>query len=116
MLTTHVAKQYRLQQWANAIRECKSSGLTVAQWCGQNSITKASYYYRLRRVRETMLLSEYKQEIVSIPNELAQKSYFTETLSTGELRVSIGDSTIHVDAATPPSLLKMVMEVIRDAP
>ena len=36
------------------IRNCQncSSGMSVAGWCVCHGITKANYYYRLRRVRE----------------------------------------------------------------
>lgn len=57
MNTNIVAKQYRLKQWAQMISECRSSGMRVQDWCKQNSVTKANYYYRLRQVREAMLMS-----------------------------------------------------------
>ncbi len=54
---TIVATQFRLQEWAAQIRECQNrpAGMSVAGWCTCNGITKASYYYRLRRVREACL-------------------------------------------------------------
>ncbi len=47
----------RLQQWARQIHECKSrpAGMKVETWCNQNGISKANYYYRLRRVREAYI-------------------------------------------------------------
>lgn len=47
----------RLQQWARQIHECKSrpAGIKVETWCSQNGISKANYYYRLRRVREAYI-------------------------------------------------------------
>jgi len=52
-----VAQQVRLQQWAEQIRDCQSrpKGMDVETWCAQNNLTKANYYYRLRRVREVCL-------------------------------------------------------------
>ena len=57
--TTAVAVQYRLQEWAAQIRECQNrpTGMSVADWCAGHGITKANYYYRLRRVREVCLES-----------------------------------------------------------
>ena len=40
------------KEWEEQIRECKSSGLTAAEWCRQNNINVKTYYYHLRRVRE----------------------------------------------------------------
>ncbi|MCI9128210.1 MAG: IS66 family insertion sequence element accessory protein TnpB, partial [Eubacterium sp.] len=52
--TTMVAEQCRLQEWAEQIRECqcRPAGMSIVSWCACHGITKANYYYRLRRVRE----------------------------------------------------------------
>lgn len=51
--TSLVAEQIRLQQWADQIRDCQNrpSDMKVDVWCQEHGITKANYYYRLRRVR-----------------------------------------------------------------
>lgn len=61
--TSMVAAQYRLQEWAAQIGKCQSrpAGMSVASWCAGNGITKANYYYRLRRVRETCLENIQKE-------------------------------------------------------
>ena len=55
--TSLVAQQTRLNQWAEQIRECNNrpQGMTVDDWCLQNGITRANYYWRLRKVREALL-------------------------------------------------------------
>lgn len=55
--TSLMAQQIRIQQWAEQIRECQNrpKGMDVETWCAQNNLTKANYYYRLRRVREVYL-------------------------------------------------------------
>lgn len=55
--TSLVAEQIRLQQWADQIRDCQNrpSDMKVDAWCREHGITKANYYYRLRRVRESCL-------------------------------------------------------------
>jgi len=55
--TSLVAEQIRLQQWADQIRDCQNrpSDMKVDAWCQEHGITKANYYYRLRRVRKTCL-------------------------------------------------------------
>ncbi|TBL69951.1 IS66 family insertion sequence element accessory protein TnpA [Paenibacillus thalictri] len=44
--------RYRLQQWTEIIRECRSSGQTVVRWCAGHEVNVKSYYYWLRKVRE----------------------------------------------------------------
>ena len=55
--TSLVAKQFRLQTWAAQIQDCQNrpEGMNVDEWCRQNNITKANYYYRLKRVRQACL-------------------------------------------------------------
>lgn len=55
--TSLVAQQTRLNQWAEQIRECNNRphGMTVEDWCSANGLTRANYYWRLRKVREALL-------------------------------------------------------------
>ena len=55
--TSIVAKQVRLMEWAEQIRDCQNRPreMDVAAWCTQHGITKANYYYRLKRVRKACL-------------------------------------------------------------
>lgn len=50
--TSLVAEQVRLRQWAAQVQECQSrpADMKVETWCSEHGITKANYYYRLRRV------------------------------------------------------------------
>lgn len=52
-----VAQQVWLMHWAEQIRECQNrpEGMDVSTWCAQNNISKANYYYRLKRVRQMCL-------------------------------------------------------------
>lgn len=47
-----VRDEYRLQNWAQIIRERQESGLTNKEFCTQRGIPEKKYYYWLRRVRE----------------------------------------------------------------
>lgn len=49
--TREVTNQYRLNKWTEIVRECRSSGQTVAAWCADHEINPKTYYYWLRRVR-----------------------------------------------------------------
>lgn len=75
--TSLVASQVRMQQWAEQIRNCQNrpEDMDVATWCSQNGITKANYYYRLRRVREACLttIQESETSFVELPAPTVQK-------------------------------------------
>lgn len=92
--TSLVAEQIRLQQWADQIRDCQNrpSDVKVDVWCQEHGITKANYYYRLRRVREACLelcdpspsFAEFTAPKDSIPAEISPAPSLTAAvLHTG---------------------------------
>ena len=68
--TSLVAKQCRIQSWAMQVKDCQNrpEDMTVDEWCLQNNITKANYYYRLKCVRQACLDSmESTPAFVELP-------------------------------------------------
>ena len=118
--TSLVAQQVRLRQWAEQIRECQNrpEGMDVQTWCTQNNITKANYYYRLRRVRKACLEHIQKespaQQIVPVEPELLQQEDKNVTGHPG-LDISTKGFSVHVTESTPMTLLASVLEVIQNA-
>lgn len=62
--TSLVARQCRLMEWAEQIRNCQSrpNGMSVAQWCSMHGITTANYYYRFTQVRKACLEQVEKEQ------------------------------------------------------
>uniref|UniRef100_UPI004055CF3B IS66 family insertion sequence element accessory protein TnpA n=1 Tax=Agathobacter sp. TaxID=2021311 RepID=UPI004055CF3B len=54
---SQIAAQVRLSQWTQQIQDCQNrpKNMTVNEWCEQHNIKKASYYWRLKRVRQALL-------------------------------------------------------------
>ena len=44
MTSTELKHQVRLQEWVGAIQDCRSSGLSVRQWCRERETTPTTYY------------------------------------------------------------------------
>ena len=44
MTSIELKHQARQQEWAGAIRDCRSSGLSVRQWCRERGTTPTTYY------------------------------------------------------------------------
>lgn len=118
--TTIVAAQYRLQEWAAQIKDCQNrpAGMSVADWCAGNGITKANYYYRLRRVRtaciEALPREMLPQQIVPVEPELLRNEKNSTNPKPG-LDISLKGFSLHVEGSTPMPLLAAVLEVIRNA-
>jgi len=51
LTTKEITRQYRLNQWIEIIKECRSSGQKISEWCAEKDISTASYYYWLKLVR-----------------------------------------------------------------
>ena len=119
--TTMIAGQYRLQEWATQVRECQSrpAGMSVVSWCACHGITKANYYYRLRRVREACLEAIQKkmpvQQVVPVQPELLQQQEQKGSNAQAGLDISTKGFSVHVTESTPMPLLAAVLGVIRDA-
>lgn len=119
--TTIVAAGYRIHEWAEQIRDCQNrpSGMSVADWCTRNGITKANYYYRLRRVRAACLENIPEQmraqQIVPVEPELLQQVEQKSNTPEPGLDISMGGASVHVTGSTPMPLLAAVLEVVRNA-
>lgn len=118
--TSMVAASFRIQEWAAQIRECqnRSAGMSVASWCADNGITKANYYYRLRRVRKACLEHIQEeipaQQIAPVEPGLLQQEHQDGTQQSG-LNISAKGFSVYVTESTPMTLLAAVLEVIQDA-
>jgi len=45
MTVREVKHEAKLQEWAEKIRDCRSSGETVKDWCASHSVTLKTYYH-----------------------------------------------------------------------
>ena len=41
-----IKNKVRINEWSEMVKDCRSSGLTVQQWCAANGINIKTYYYR----------------------------------------------------------------------
>ena len=111
--TTMMAEHFRLQEWAAQIKECQNrpAGMSIVGWCACHGITKANYYYRLRRVREACLENLQgempAQQIIPVKPLLLQQEEKEDTC--------IQPFSVHVTKSIPMPLLAAVLEVIQDA-
>ena len=74
-----VRDEYRAQQWAMLIQECKSSGMSNKEFCMQRGVSEKSFYYWQKKLRTKLLEAAAPQLVqldpVSVPTELLQISF-----------------------------------------
>ena len=60
MISIELKRQARLQEWGTAIKECRSSGRSVREWCRKQGITPTTYYC-------------WEREVMSVAGSMAQQ-------------------------------------------
>ena len=118
--TALVARNYRLNEWARMIRDCKKrpAGMSVDEWCKLNSITKANYYYRMKQVRMACLDALPSEEavhaVVPVPLKLMEESADISTVSSDNscLELYAHGVTVRVTETTSETLLAKVLGVL----
>ena len=112
--TSLVAQQVRLMHWAEQIRECQNrpEGMDVSTWCEQNYITKANYYYPLKRVRQMYLdqLPEAeKPAFVELPRLKAERTATVPEVTVMCIKNGNGLSA-DIFSSVSPQLLRCLVE------
>ena len=123
--TSLTARNYRLNEWNQMVESCKNRpiGMSVDEWCQENSITKANYYYRMTQVRKACLDSlpkeNVEQTVVPVPKELMipeeESCEQVPTQPNAEdafLELTFHGATIRVTDQTSKNLLAKVLEVL----
>ena len=107
-----VTKNVRLQQWSSIIQDCKASGLKVDDYCSEHNISRNSYYYWLRKIKEAAI--EQSGNIFAEVNQSYQASFAADS-DASPVSICIGDAVIHVNEGTSEHLLQSVIGAIRNA-
>ena len=84
-----VRGEYRAQQWAMVVQECRSSGLTNREYCRQRGISEKSFYYWLRKFRGQMAEAAGPQ-IVQLESPVISTDMLQIQYRGAELRLPAG--------------------------
>ena len=113
MTSTELKHQAKLQTWSAAIQECRSSGLSVKQWCKQRVVTPTTYY---RWERELLALAKTEKHVMREPvafAELPAPKYEIQNVSERVATFRINDVSVDIYAGVQPELLKALVETLR---
>lgn len=118
MNTREVTRQYRLNQWTEIIRECRSSGQTLSSWCAENNVNVKSYYYWLRKVRtaacETLpVAGDNPKSIVPVNMTASMKGTALAIQETpGHITLRVGTITLAVHNGATADLIENTLRAI----
>ena len=97
-----VRDEYRAQQWAMVVQECRSSGMTNREYCRQRGISEKSFYYWLRKFRGQMAEAAGPQ-IVQLESPVISTDMLQIQYRGAELRLPAG-----VDMDAVSALLRSI--------
>ncbi len=114
---TEIKARVQLEGWQKQIEERQVAGLRIAAFCEQQGISKTTYYYRLRKVREHLcrsagvlpeLPSGSSSEQSVVPIRMV-----TEKSPASRVEIVSGDLRISFEGESNPASLKAVIEALR---
>ena len=97
-----VKKQVIEAERAERIKQCKESGLTVTEWCQQNSINPKTYYYHLRKIRKE-ICEQIPVPVMTVPEE------------SHSVKISIGDITAKIPEGISEQMMTLLIRAMRNA-
>lgn len=97
-----VKKQVIKAEWAERIRQCRESGLTVTEWCRQNDINPKTYYYHLRKIRKE-ICEQIPVPVMNIPEEFHS------------VKISIGDMIAEIPEGISEQMMTSLIRAMRNA-
>ena len=109
MTTREVASEYRMVQWAQAIQERASSGVSIREFCQSRGVSKNTYFYWQKKLRakacEHLAEVQGKQTGLAVRGfteiKLAQTPLLPAADPTSQICVETGDYKITADSAYP---------------
>ena len=106
-----VKSQIQLENWTEMVRNCRTSGLTVEQWCRENGIGRKTYYYRQRKVRQAALaeLKATTQTTVFGKLDLPPQNATPQQAIT----VHLSYASIDVAAGTDEQTIRAVLRALK---
>ena len=114
MTSTELKHQARLQEWAVAIQDCRSSGLSVRQWCRQRGITPTTYY---RWERELLSIAGSTKALPETPAvafaELPVPKQVSCNTAERSATLRVGNVSIDIYPQCGPEQLKALVEILR---
>ena len=119
MTARETTKAYRLSQWTQIIRECRSSGQTVSAWCKDQGFDPKKYYYWLKCVRRAAseALPATNPNSSIIPISLSDTDALQPLPIANEVAASIsaGDVAVQLSNHASAELITNVLRALQHA-
>lgn len=109
MNTKLATAQIRIKNWAAIIQDRNESGLSVKDYCAQHQLSRDSYYYWLRKVKETLLAESGFVEVTQ-PEQLPVQEH-TAVDPKGMMTLTFRGMQLDIPLSIQRDTLSMIIEV-----
>ncbi len=106
----------RNELWLERIRECRTSGMTVVNWCASNDINIKSYYYWLRKLKREafeLLPAKQNQALPAISETSFAEISQQVRKNSSVIRVSLNDIVIEIPDGADSATISDVLCAVR---
>ena len=99
-----VNRQQRLAEWSRRVEACRSSGLTVVQWCQENGIAVSTYFSWQRKVFQALKeVQEVTFAEVPIMEHSQLSGHIVAAMEVSDVRIQVYEGA---DKATLQAILQ----------
>ena len=112
MNSSMLKHQAKLQEWAIAVQECRTSGLPVRRWCKEKGIT-ATTYYRWERELLSIVSNSHREEAAVTFAELPAPEQLCRNVPERSATLQVGDGSITIHQELTPELLRAMVAALR---
>lgn len=104
-----VKRNSNLAEWAEMVRSCKNSGMTVKSWCLEQRLNEKTYYYRQKQV-----CNAFPAKMNPPVQFAAVKQPGIGTTAEGRIRIHIGIADISVEGHADLDQLRDVLRIVSE--
>lgn len=105
-----VRSEYRLQQWAQVVEQCRESGLSNREFCRKNGISEKTYYYWLRRLREATAKQIQNPTLVQLD---AEPKAAVESSTVGMIHLWVKEAEMTIPSGVDPATIQAVIRALQ---
>ena len=104
-LTTTV----RNQSWLQMIKDQKSSGLSIKQWCIENHISENCFFYRQKKLRESA--GNALQMFIEVPKP-DDRPHLENSYNNSAAQIVSGNVVIEINNNASEELIDRIVRVL----
>ena len=105
-------EQQKISEWAEKVQQCRSSGLSVREWCQENRINISSYYKWQRKIYSLVEAEEKPQSQVSEFVDVTPSMGMYETASVA-ITVHTNGVAADIRNGADPATVEAVLRLLK---